>query len=488
MNTDKRRNIGINAILNVIKQGLSVIFPLITYPYALRVLGAESIGKVSYAQSIISYFSLIAMLGISSYAVREGAKRRTNKEEFNRFANEVFTLNIVFTAVAYVLLIICLIFVEQTKGYTLLLLLLSSSLALTTFGVDWMNTVFEDFLYITVRSIITHLASLVILFAFVHTPNDYYAYAMMSITSNGIICISNWFYCRKYAKIRLTMHPNAKTHMKPLLILFANTVAISIYTNFDTTMLGWLKGDYYVGLYTISVKIYTIIKNLLVAVYAVSIPRLAYYVGSKKQEEFKKLYTDMWGYLSVLLIPAGVGLICVSSEVIYFMGGVEFSNATLSLQLLSVALIFAIFGGLITACLNITIGREKDNLIATIISAGLNFGLNLIFIPLFSHTGAAFTTLLSEAFVFLFCFMRLPGKGKYIDFKHIGHNFISVGVGSGAIVGCAILMKLFISNIFVRLFSTVFISVVVYILALYIFKNEYLMATKTKMLAKIRRK
>lgn len=31
----KEKNIGINAILNVIKSCLSVIFPLITYPYAL---------------------------------------------------------------------------------------------------------------------------------------------------------------------------------------------------------------------------------------------------------------------------------------------------------------------------------------------------------------------------------------------------------------------------------------------------------------------
>ena len=72
----KEKNIGINAILNVIKSCLSVIFPLITYPYALRILGADGIGKVTYGESIVSYFLLIAMLGITTYAVREGAKRK----------------------------------------------------------------------------------------------------------------------------------------------------------------------------------------------------------------------------------------------------------------------------------------------------------------------------------------------------------------------------------------------------------------------------
>ena len=78
------KKIGINAILNVIKSGLSILFPIVTYPYALRVLGAENIGKVSYSQSIISYFGLLAMMGISTYGTREGAKIRNNREALDK--------------------------------------------------------------------------------------------------------------------------------------------------------------------------------------------------------------------------------------------------------------------------------------------------------------------------------------------------------------------------------------------------------------------
>ena len=90
----KRKSIGINAILNIVKSGLSVVFPLITYPYTLRVLGTVNIGKVSYSQSIISYFSLIAMLGISTYGTREGAKKKRNPAEFENFVTQVFSINI----------------------------------------------------------------------------------------------------------------------------------------------------------------------------------------------------------------------------------------------------------------------------------------------------------------------------------------------------------------------------------------------------------
>ena len=56
----KQHSVKLNAILNMIKQICTVIFPLITVPYATRVLSTDSYGLVSYAFSIVSYFSLVA--------------------------------------------------------------------------------------------------------------------------------------------------------------------------------------------------------------------------------------------------------------------------------------------------------------------------------------------------------------------------------------------------------------------------------------------
>ena len=258
----KKKNMGINAILNVIRQGLSVLFPLITFPYALRVLGAEGIGKVTYVGSIISYFSLIAMLGISTYAVREGAKIRDNKQKVTEFFNQVFTINIIFTCISYGLLFGITMLSSTLSKYTLLILIQSFSIISTTLAVDWINTVYEDFISITIRSIVSHIISLILLFLLVKNSSDYYIYAALMVLSVGITNIYNFFYCRrKYIRLKLVKNINILTHIKPMLIMFANIVTISVYVNFDTTMLGTMKGDYSVGLYTIAVKIYNIIKK-----------------------------------------------------------------------------------------------------------------------------------------------------------------------------------------------------------------------------------
>lgn len=468
----KKRNLGVNAILNVVKSGLSIIFPLITYPYALRVLGAENIGKVSYSNSIISYFAMLAMLGVATYGVREGSKIKNNSNQFGIFVNEIFTINMLSTVLSYCLLMLFLTFIHKLQPYTLLILLLSSSIMFTTLGVDWINTVYEDFLVITVRSIFVYIISCVLLFAFVKTSEDYFIYAVLTIIGNIIICISNWFYIRRYAHPKITFHPNFRKHLKPLIIMFSNAIATSIYVNFDTTMLGWMQGDVPVGLYTVSVKVYSIIKGLLAAVYAVAIPRLASYLGSNNYNGYRELYTKLWKYLTILLIPSGVGLACVAPEIMQFMGGSSYSAATLSLQILAFALIFAIYGGLTTAVLNITIGREKDNLIATLFSAIINCVLNFIFIPNYSLYGAAITTCISEAFVLVFCLLRNKNIRMYLSFYDVKKDLLDAGMGSMLIIIITLIINRLVSFWFLKMILIILGSIVFYGIFMILRKNK----------------
>ena len=90
---NKLPNIQFNGILNSVRAVMSILFPLITYPYATRVLQAENLGKVNFSSSFIGYFSLIAVLGLTSYAGREGVQYRNDKNKLNAFCNELLTLN-----------------------------------------------------------------------------------------------------------------------------------------------------------------------------------------------------------------------------------------------------------------------------------------------------------------------------------------------------------------------------------------------------------
>ena len=127
-----KKSIKINAVLNIIKQCCAIIFPLITFPYVSRTLGVEAYGKVNFSSSIVSYISLLAGLGVSSYAIREGARIRDDKDKFQAFANEVFSINVLSTAFAYIALFIIILAWNRLNSYRALLVILSLNVILTT--------------------------------------------------------------------------------------------------------------------------------------------------------------------------------------------------------------------------------------------------------------------------------------------------------------------------------------------------------------------
>ena len=297
----------------------------------------------------------------------------------------------------------------------------------------------------------------------------------------------NWWYCRRYVRLHAVRNVHLSEHLKPLLIFFVNAVAIQVYVNIDTTMLGWMKGDYYVGIYSVSVKIYTVIKGVLLSIYSVTIPRLSNYFGDGDRASYKQLMTKISSAMMLLLLPAAFGIICMAKELVYFIGGSTYSDGVLCLQILGIALVFAIFGGLSTSVLNVTTCREKENLTATVIGAVLNAALNLFFIPLFYQNGAAFTTLLAECVVFLYCFVRFPNKSQFIDLKTVGKNLIHGLIGSGTIILLSSLIRLIPMNPLVRLFAVVLASVLVYAAELFLLKNQIFLDAAGKMLRKVRR-
>ena len=105
----KKRSLKKNAALNIVKQVCSILFPMITFPYASRVLGKYNYGKNNFGLSIISYITLIAGLGISNYAIREGSQIRNNRRKLQKYCNEVFNKKVFSTKNAYLIILIIIL-------------------------------------------------------------------------------------------------------------------------------------------------------------------------------------------------------------------------------------------------------------------------------------------------------------------------------------------------------------------------------------------
>ena len=395
----KKKSLGINALLNGLRSALNLIFPLITFPYVSRVLSVEGIGIYNFSYIYVNYFLLLAGLGIATYAVREGARYRNDKRKILTFSSEVFSINIISTIIAYLLLIISLLIFKNLHNYISTILIFSLQILFTTIGTEWIYTIYEDYSYITVRSIIFKIFSIILLFVFVKTPNDYVWYAGITVFSSVGSNILNFIHAHSFIKIRFVRPINIRKHLKPILIIFASTVAVTLYVSSDTTILGLLKNDYAVGIYSVAVKIYTLTNGLLGGLLIVTVPRLAMLLGNERMKDYTILLSQVINTITILIFPIATGLIMLSKEVILIIAGEKYLNSIFSLQIIAMALGFSIFSSIFDQCVLIPAKRERFVLRNTLITGVANVLLNFIIIPLMSYDGAALTTVMSEAIV-----------------------------------------------------------------------------------------
>ena len=192
---------------------------------------AENVGKINFVCSIISYFSLLASLGVSTYAIRECSKVRDNIEKLDSLSSQIFSMNIISTLIAYVALAITLVVARPLDNYRILICIQSATILFTTLGADWINSVMEDFKFITVRTVGMQLVSLFLMFVFVHKPNDYITYVIISVVASSGANIINIFYRSRFCKTRFTLSIDWKRHLPPIMLLFYNKC------NFDINIL-----------------------------------------------------------------------------------------------------------------------------------------------------------------------------------------------------------------------------------------------------------
>ena len=466
----QKSNVKKNTIFNSAKTVFGIIYPLITFPYISRVLMAENVGKVNFGNSIVSYFSLIASLGVSTYAIRECSKVRDSQDELSNTASQIFSINIISTLISYFALAVTLFVARPLDNYRELICIQSATILFTTLGADWINSAMEDFKYIAIRTIGMQLVSLALMFLFVKKPEDYIKYAVISVVASSGANIINIFYRRKFCKTRLTIHMNLRKHLPHIMLMFSMILSQTIYTNSDTTILGLFRGDLEVGLYSTSVKIYHLINTMIASVAWVVMPQLSSGFAKKDYFEVNKLLKYSMNFIIVLGLPCIVGVNVIALPIIDVMAGSEFYGAATSLHILTITLAFSLIGGWFGNMTMLPAGREKMCLISCGVSALVNIILNLFLIPWFGLNAAAITTAIAEC---VGLFILFNHRDRNIKVSNLKEMLKAPVVGSLCIVGVALFVRSTINSYLIICVVTIVISAMVYGAVLILMKNEF---------------
>ena len=390
-----------NFVYNLLNTSLGILFPLISFPYASRILMAERIGEVNFFQSIIQYVLLLTSLGIPMYAIREIAKVRDNVALRNKTLLEILILNLILTVLGYCIIFIILMTVDKVQVNVPLFLILSLSIILTTVGCDWFYQGVEDFKYITIRGIVVRSLALILLFLLVKTEQDVLYYAICITVGSLGGNIFNFVRLTKYVKFSELVSNDLKPfrHIKPVLRIFVLNLIISIYVNLNVVMLGFMKNNESVGLFTSATKLTQVILSVVTSLGAVLLPRMSNMISNNQMLEFRELSQKSLDFISVITLPIVFGLIILSDFIIPIFCGDTYSDAILTLQILAPVIILIGVSNVLGIQILYPQGKENIVIFSTILGALVNVILNLWLIPLYSQNGAAVATLFAELVV-----------------------------------------------------------------------------------------
>lgn len=450
---------------------LTVLVPLITFPYVSRIFLPEGSGKINFVSSVIQVFILFASLGFYTYGVREGARVRDDRTKFSKLGQELLFINILSTAATYAVFLACVFLVPSFRPYRGLLLIQGLTIGSTALAMDWVFGVFEDYVYIAVRQILCQLFVVTTLFLFIHRPEDIYLYVALSMFSVVVSNTLSVLYSRKYLSYRPSRayHYEVKKHLVPIFTMFATTLAAKVYNNIDTILLGFLASDYNVGIYSAAVKMNTVLITFFAAMSPVFMPRIIGYIEKNDYDSYFRLLKKILGMIVGLGLPAVVGLEMLSDQIILLLADTAFAPAALTMRILAPVV-------LVNACANVLYydvmvlyKKEKYVLLCTAGGAVLNLALSILLIPFFAENGAAIGSVISEALALALAFILCVRLDKRVV-KGLP-NIVAYCVGGGLIVGWCLLCENVISNYVLQLLAGIAGSVCLYFVALILLRD-----------------
>lgn len=416
-----------NFVYKLLYEILALAAPLITAPYVSRVLGAEGVGIYSYSQSCIAYFTMFAVLGTNIYGMREIARCRDDKTVYSKTFWEIEILTVITSTVCVILWVGITIQSTEYKPYFLALV---PTLFASMFDISWFYTGQEAVGYTVFWNAICRIAGVVLIFSFIKSKDDVVAYIMLNSLILMFGNLSMWIFLPKFL-VRVSVKSlRIWHHFKETLIYFIPTIATSIYTVLDKTLIGLITNDAYQnGFYEQATKIINIAKTAsFVALNSVMGARLAYLFAENKIEEAKSKIKTAMNMILLLTIGSMFGVIAIASDFVPVFFGEGYEPVIDLLYLMAPLIVIIGISNCIGTQYYTPIGKTKTASLYMIAGSVVNLILNILFIPVLGAKGAVIGSIGAEAVITM---LFVHFDERYITWKYllmIGYKKVIAGL------------------------------------------------------------
>lgn len=424
----QERNLKKNYIFNLLYQALRVLTPVITTPYVSRVLGADGVGSVSFAESVASYFVLLATFGIAAYGQREVSYVQNDEHKRSAAFWNTVILQLTTSFAALLLYGLFILITNGNSAIRLLYFIFTINIVAVLVDVTWFFQGIEKFDKVAIRNIICQLLSIAFIFLFVKGKGDEgkYVFGMtfFILLANASLWADVPKYVKKVSRTCLVPFKDFRIVCR----LFVPSIAIQIYGVLDKTMLGVIIGnDFENGYYEQAMKVPRGLLVIVNALGTVVIPKVGQAFGKNDWDEVKKLVYGVYRAVWMLAVPFCLGLILTSDYFVPWFYGPGFEKVALLLKVAAPIILF--IGINSTTALEYLVPTKRENLFSKAVLTGalVNFCLNIVMIRYFQSVGAAAASVIAEFIINVVEFASIRGEISVKKVIGTGKNYFIAG-------------------------------------------------------------
>lgn len=393
----KKSRVSANYIYNVLYQILTFITPIITAPILTRTLGASNIGIYDYTYSIVNWFILFGMLGVTLYGNKEIAKAATtnDKNVISKVFSQIFTMQMitVFLSLILFLLIFGLTNFEYKEVYLFQSILIFAS----GFEISWLYVGLENFKRVTARNFIIKIITVLGIILFIKDANDLILYTILIGVTTLLGGISLFVGIKDIVHYIRPTFKELFNHIKGSIILFIPQIATSIYSIFSKTMIGMLYPNIdEVGFYNYAYKLITMVLYLVTTIGTVMLPHVVSTIASGKEDKAKDMTNKTLKIALCLSFPLAIGFAVVAPYFIPWFLTEEFSKTGYIISILAPTIIFISITNVFGTQYLIPFDRVKQYTVSIVSGSIVNIISNLVLIPKFGGYGAAISAVITE--------------------------------------------------------------------------------------------
>lgn len=253
MQTNEKR-LAKNTFFLYLMQISTYIFPLLTFPYLTRVLGAEKYGVVVFSNAVIQYFTLFLEFGFLLSATNLCSESREDKKKLGNITFGVMYAKVLLSIIAGIVLILACLLVPVFQKNSLFFILSYVGVLLTILLPDFLFRGIEEMSILTYRVIFSKFVYTALIFLLIKQSNDYLYVPIATIGANLIAVLLTWYEIKKKNYIEKTKvtFKEILMYLKESSTFFLSRVAVSLYTTLNTVLLGFKFSDYAMGQYGVA--------------------------------------------------------------------------------------------------------------------------------------------------------------------------------------------------------------------------------------------